>query len=193
MSFSDATKKEVMEKAGYCCCICHRASVSVEVHHITPEAEGGSDSIENAAPLCPNCHSDYGGNPEKRTRIKQMRDWWYKQTEKVYSGNITSPEQLGQIHMSLQNINVKQDSILNKQNKHDSDLMALKSQLKIIANNTIDNMTSVTSDITTAGVLSTAVSSITSLQSGDIVCYRCRKLIDSRHNFCPYCGYSLDG
>ncbi|SNC59332.1 HNH endonuclease [Marinobacter sp. es.048] len=27
-----------------------------EVHHILPLAEGGDDSVENAAALCPNCH-----------------------------------------------------------------------------------------------------------------------------------------
>ena len=48
MSFTKEVKKEVMGKAGYCCCICHRSSVSVEVHHIKPQAEGGDDSIDNA-------------------------------------------------------------------------------------------------------------------------------------------------
>lgn len=30
--------------------------VYLEVHHVTPLAEGGDDSIDNAAALCPTCH-----------------------------------------------------------------------------------------------------------------------------------------
>ena len=188
MSFTEKIKNEVMQKAGYCCCVCQRSSVSVQVHHIIPEAEGGDDSIENAVPLCPSCHSDYGGNPEKRTRIRQMRDWRYETVAKMYSSNIASPEQLSGIHKYLRFIDVKQDSILKKQEKHDTDLENLKTQLKIISNNTIDNMTPATSDITISAVLSTAVSSVASLESGNVMCSRCKKWIDSRHDYCPYCG-----
>ncbi|WP_263848467.1 HNH endonuclease [Sedimentimonas flavescens] len=28
----------------------------LEVHHVVPLAEGGSDTIENAVAICPNCH-----------------------------------------------------------------------------------------------------------------------------------------
>src|SRR5437016_1760860 len=42
-----------------------------------PQAQGGSDDIDNAAPLCQNCHARFGANPEKRTEIRLMRDWWY--------------------------------------------------------------------------------------------------------------------
>lgn len=36
----------------------------LEVHHITPLAEGGDDTVENAIGLCPNCHrhAHYGKN-----------------------------------------------------------------------------------------------------------------------------------
>ena len=30
----------------------------LEVHHWTPLAEGGEDTIENAGALCPNCHRE---------------------------------------------------------------------------------------------------------------------------------------
>jgi hypothetical protein len=39
------------------CAVCnirHR----VQVHHIVPRHEGGSDDASNAIPLCPNCHSE---------------------------------------------------------------------------------------------------------------------------------------
>jgi len=50
----------------------------VEVHHIIPESEGGSDTEENAAPLCPSCHETYGANPQKRKFIREARDIWYE-------------------------------------------------------------------------------------------------------------------
>ena len=59
--------------------------MSVEVHHIVPQKDGGPDTLDNAAAVCPNCHSDFGGNPEKVKRIKEMRDWWYEQVNNIYS------------------------------------------------------------------------------------------------------------
>lgn len=188
MSFPEKIKKEVMKKAGYHCCVCHRSAVSVEVHHIIPQAEGGDDSIENAAPLCPSCHSDYGGNPEKRTRIKQMRDWWYETTAQMYASKITSPEHLNGIHKSLQKLNIKQNSILKKQDKHDSDLEDLRVHLKAISNNMIDSMTPATSDITTSSIVSAAVSSIRPTKDNEVTCNRCGSLIDVRNDFCPRCN-----
>ena len=39
--------------------------------------------MDNAAPLCSRCHDLYGGNPEKRKQIRQMRDNWYEMVEKM--------------------------------------------------------------------------------------------------------------
>ncbi len=59
--------------------------MGLEVHHIVPKAEGGSDSEDNAAPLCPTCHRIFGGNPELRSRIRGMRNWWYKACECLFA------------------------------------------------------------------------------------------------------------
>jgi 5-methylcytosine-specific restriction endonuclease McrA len=75
MGFSELVKYEVKRQAAFQCCRCH--SIGVEVHHIIPQEHGGSDDIENAAPLCPTCHAYFGGNPDKRKEITQMRDCWY--------------------------------------------------------------------------------------------------------------------
>jgi hypothetical protein len=83
MGFSETIKLDVKRKAGFCCCICHK--FDVEIHHIEPESEGGDNSIQNAAPLCPSCHDQYGGNPQKRKLITQRRDWWYEKVEEKYS------------------------------------------------------------------------------------------------------------
>lgn len=39
------------------CAVCNRMH-KVQVHHITPQADGGLDTYENAIPLCPNCHDE---------------------------------------------------------------------------------------------------------------------------------------
>jgi len=76
MPFSDKTKEVVKRRAHFRCCLCHEQWVA-HVHHIIPEAEGGPDTEENAAPLCANCHDLYGGNPDKRKFIRESRDFWY--------------------------------------------------------------------------------------------------------------------
>jgi len=44
-----------------------------------PAGVGGPDSIENACPLCPTCHADFGANPERRSALREVRDWWWRQ------------------------------------------------------------------------------------------------------------------
>jgi len=83
MPFSPKIKSEVRKKAHYRCCLC--SGQPVEVHHIKPENEGGSNTIDNAAPLCANCHADYGNNPDKRKEIRERRDFWYEQCAKGLS------------------------------------------------------------------------------------------------------------
>ncbi|MBI5046598.1 HNH endonuclease, partial [Candidatus Micrarchaeota archaeon] len=75
MSFNETIKLQIKHQAAFQCCRCH--DIGVEVHHILPEAEGGPDEFDNGAPLCPSCHSNFGGNPDKRKEIRQMRDFWY--------------------------------------------------------------------------------------------------------------------
>src|SRR5207247_10216420 len=64
-------------------CLCQ--AVLVEVHHIVPQAEWGSDEEDNAAPLCASCHEIYGANPTKRKFIREARDWWYETCAKRYA------------------------------------------------------------------------------------------------------------
>lgn len=53
--FPEAVKKLVKEKAHFRCCRCQ--NIGVEVHHIIPEKDGGTDDVDNAAPLCQKCHA----------------------------------------------------------------------------------------------------------------------------------------
>lgn len=61
---SPAVRAYVLIRAKGCCELCGNTAPFVtseglpylEVHHIQPLAEGGADTVENAAALCPNCH-----------------------------------------------------------------------------------------------------------------------------------------
>ena len=195
MAFDEKTKKEVKEKAAYYCCICQKTSISVEVHHIIPQKDGGDDTIDNAAPLCPTCHADYGDNPEKRRGIKERRDWWYENVKKMYSSNITSQEQMKKIHSLVEKTIT---SMIVKQKKYNDDL---KLELKEIMSNAIENMTPATSDMTISAVLNTAVSSVSSIQPlqqnnpeeqiRNIKCKFCKCIVSSSFCYCPNCGKQL--
>ncbi|HIH11980.1 TPA: HNH endonuclease [Candidatus Woesearchaeota archaeon] len=76
MTFSERIKLEANKRSHFRCCICYK--VFVEVHHIIPESENGPDTLDNAAPLTADCHYLYGGNPELRKKIRQMRDYWWE-------------------------------------------------------------------------------------------------------------------
>ncbi|MEH2042862.1 HNH endonuclease [Nostoc sp.] len=80
MAFSKKTKLLAKKKSAFRCCLCHKPFV--EIHHIIPQSEGGSDELDNFAPLCSSCHDLYGGNPEKRRTMRQMRDYWWELIEK---------------------------------------------------------------------------------------------------------------
>ena len=46
----------------------------LEVHHIVQLADGGPDTVENAAALCPNCHRKCHHSNEKLTIAKNLHD-----------------------------------------------------------------------------------------------------------------------
>lgn len=92
MAFPDTVKVSVKRKAHFACCLCHK--VGVEVHHIVPAAEGGPDTEDNAAPLCPSCHDDYGANPVKRRFIRETRDFWYDICRDRYASDNDRTERL---------------------------------------------------------------------------------------------------
>lgn len=83
MGFSEPLKKEVRQKAGYRCCWCQQVG-DIEVHHIVPEKEDGSDDMDNAAALCGRCHNTLGDNPSLRKQIRERRDWLYERVAKMY-------------------------------------------------------------------------------------------------------------
>ena len=77
MPFSESLKKKIRKQSQGRCCICQK--FPVEIHHIIPQAKGGADNEDNAAPLCPTCHTIHGDNPKMRKQIRERRDDWLEQ------------------------------------------------------------------------------------------------------------------
>jgi rubrerythrin len=188
MAFSEDLKRQVKEKAAFRCCRCQL--FGIEVHHIIPEAEGGVDTIENGAPLCPSCHAAFGDNPKKRREITHARDWWYGVVERMYPGPAV-PAAWGAIDTKLDQI---QHEIRDNQG---AELRALKEMLKKISNETIDGLTPQTAT-TASSFIVNAYDAASSLRLGDrvhanVICRRCGTRIGLLvgTNSCPNCGATL--
>ncbi len=55
------------------CCICHRfCGVKIETDHIVPTDEGGKDEIENAIPVCFECHAEIHSYNPKHPRGRKF-------------------------------------------------------------------------------------------------------------------------
>lgn len=94
MPFSQNVKTKAVEAAAGHCCVCHRFDAGhIEVHHIIPQANGGSDDFENAIALCFDCHTwagHYNNRHPKGFRyspeyLQVARNSWYA---KVAAGPI---------------------------------------------------------------------------------------------------------
>ncbi len=72
--------------------------MSLEVHHIVPEEDGGPDSEENAAPLCASCHRSFGGNRELQARLREMRDHWYEECARLFDEESSTGDVFHWIH-----------------------------------------------------------------------------------------------
>lgn len=86
MPFPPKVKARAVEAAAAHCCVCHRFDAGhVEVHHITPQADGGTDDFENAITLCFDCHTWAGHYNRRHPKgfnyspkfLRLARDNWY--------------------------------------------------------------------------------------------------------------------
>ena len=82
MAFSPKIKEEVKYKSRYMCVFCKQFGLELDVHHIIPQSDGGSDDFDNAVCLCPNHHRQYGHEPEFIGKLREERDKWYTYCEK---------------------------------------------------------------------------------------------------------------
>lgn len=104
MPFSEKLTLKVRKHAHFQCCLCK--AIGVEIHHIVPQSEGGTDTVDNAAPLCPSCHEIYGANPIKRKFIREARDLWFEICDKRYAPDSSL---LHQVHSVVTNTASKED------------------------------------------------------------------------------------
>lgn len=87
MPFGQTVKEQALTLAARHCCVCRMAKgTRIEVHHIVPEADGGENALDNAIPLCFDCHHDAGhyndrqprGNKFRPSELRRQRDKWYE-------------------------------------------------------------------------------------------------------------------
>jgi hypothetical protein len=185
MDFSEPIKKEVRTKADYKCCRCHK--VGVEVHHIVPTKDSGTNDIDNAAPLCPNCHADFGDNVEKRKIIREMRDAWYKRVEEMYQPQGAPTETLEELNKNL--INFK---------KGLSDIEEFRTEFRTGVDKLVNywalNLTPSGSNATNAitGIIDIIGSTTGPAPTyGIVYCSKCGTGVGIGNNFCPNCGNKM--
>ena len=74
MAFPQDKVSELLAQCHRRCCICHRfCGVKMETDHIVPQADGGTDDIENAIPVCFECHAEIHSYNDKHPRGRKFR------------------------------------------------------------------------------------------------------------------------
>jgi len=57
MPFDNDVRMKALLWADRHCCLCKKpCGANIEVHHLVPESDGGGSDIDNAIPLCFDCH-----------------------------------------------------------------------------------------------------------------------------------------
>lgn len=86
MSFTSDLREMLLLWCDRRCCLCKKGcDLLIEVHHIEPEAEGGSNDEDNAIPLCFDCHAKVHmktrpiGTMFKPNELKKRRDQVYEE------------------------------------------------------------------------------------------------------------------
>jgi len=65
---------ELLAKCHRRCSICHRfCGFKMELDHIDPKKEGGSDTIDNAIPVCFECHAEIHAYNDNHPRGRKYR------------------------------------------------------------------------------------------------------------------------
>ena len=69
MPFPLKIRKKLLFKSGRRCCLClEYCGTHIEVHHIVPKSEGGTNEESNGIPLCFDCHADVPAYNSKHPR-----------------------------------------------------------------------------------------------------------------------------
>ena len=84
MSFPATDAAKLLVECKRHCCVCwRRCGFRMELHHIRPRSEGGSDDIENAIPVCFDCHAEIESTGPRGRRftsgeLKEHKRRWLK-------------------------------------------------------------------------------------------------------------------
>lgn len=122
MGFTREVREEALTAAARHCCVCHRyKGVSIEVHHIVPKSEGGTDDLDNAIALCFDCHTHAGHyNPDhpKGTKfspseLRKARDKWHSIVERRGLEGPTEQNNLNTRYLICQDVEIAEE-ILNR-------------------------------------------------------------------------------
>jgi hypothetical protein len=93
-----------------CCCVCHRfCGVKIEIDHIIQQADGGSDTPENAIPVCFECHAEihsYNLNHPRGRKfqpgeLQGHRDQWLaicKERPEIFRSGSFARAEVGPLH-----------------------------------------------------------------------------------------------
>jgi len=86
--FSDEVKIKALLWCNRHCCLCGKAcGTDIEIAHIVSKRKGGTNDIDNAIPLCYDCHSEIGkynkehprGNKYRSEELKARREQIYEE------------------------------------------------------------------------------------------------------------------
>ncbi|WP_026659870.1 HNH endonuclease [Butyrivibrio sp. AC2005] len=89
MSWTTVKEEALLACKRYCCLCEEYKGINIEVHHIIPKSQHGTDTFDNAIPLCFDCHSMVGsynpkhpkGNRFSVNELKTIRDSFYNKVE----------------------------------------------------------------------------------------------------------------
>jgi hypothetical protein len=85
VAFNDTEAEDLLVACKRRCCVCHRfCGTKIELDHIEQRADGGSDDISNAIPLCFDCHAEVHAYNDRHPRgrkfkpgeLRKHRDEW---------------------------------------------------------------------------------------------------------------------
>lgn len=84
MAFPEAQVAQLLADCKRHCCVCLRWCGSrIHLHHIHPRAEGGRDDIDNAIPVCLDCHAEIEsrsnmGRHFSQAELREHKRRWFE-------------------------------------------------------------------------------------------------------------------
>jgi 5-methylcytosine-specific restriction endonuclease McrA len=82
---SRSTRFKVLERDGYRCRYCGRTSdeIALDVDHVVPVREGGTDDLDNLVSACVDCNSGKSGHPARAPHAKDARALLEQETDET--------------------------------------------------------------------------------------------------------------